>query len=123
MATTTTFLTMPIMRDAVVDSATSNSADAIANLIDFNLDTTWTPSSNSTQVIDIDTQKVSSPTPNSPISVSAIGVWIANNDIDFSVSSPDTGSGITLQGSFSHDDISYTGTAVNDYEPNGGNMF
>ena len=129
MSTTTSFLTMPIMRDAVIDSATSNSADAIANLIDFNLDTVWTPSSTAQQTITVDTQSVvhaspiPSPIPTPTIGVMAAGIWIANSDVDFSVS---TGSGMTVRALFSDDDgVSdpYAGTAIHNYEPNGGSMF
>ena len=114
------------MRDAVIDSATSNSATAISNLIDQNLDTTWTPSSTAQQTITIDTQSVvhasplPSPVPTPSIGVAAAGLWIANSDIDFSVS---TGSGMTVRALFSDDGVAYAGTAIHDYEPNGGSLF
>ena len=90
MATTTTFYTTPIMIDAVVDSATTNEADAIANLIDQNLDTTWTPATDVTQQIIFDTnsEAVASPYPTaSPIpedGVSGVAIWFQNStSVDF----------------------------------------
>lgn len=115
MATTTTIYTTPIMEKADIFSITSNSSTS-GNLLDHNLDTTWTPSTAAAQSIVIDTKKTD-------VSVSAIGIWIANNNTDFSVS---TGSGMTIQGAYA-DDSAFTvnngATAIRNFEPLGGNLF
>ena len=127
MATTTTFYTTPIMIDAVVDSATTNSADAIANLIDQNLDTSWTPAGTTNQLIVMDTQSVTtpsplpSPPPSPTIGVSGVAIWFQNNSVDFSVA---TGTGLNFTVVHRDDPSqSYISTGTHNVIAQSGNLY
>ena len=118
MSVETKFYNPAVMIKAEVIDATTNSADAISNLADFNPNTTWTAGTTADQFIMIDTHQTSDYD-----DVEAYGIYIANYKTDWGVGDKD----MQLRFGFSDDDISYTylTTIVNApvIEHNGGRIF